>query len=144
MVFGFLAGCAVPTSERAVTAYEGARLILGDRNDRAGFETEMQQGKFDVAIDMICFNKDDAESDIRAFKGVQQFIQCSSVMAYGKPDLWMPVTEDHPNLSTFPYGKGKAEADHAFMTAFHTEKFPVTIIKPSTTHGPIRGRGAPA
>jgi imidazolonepropionase-like amidohydrolase len=26
----FLAGCAVPTSERSVTAYEGARLIVGD------------------------------------------------------------------------------------------------------------------
>jgi hypothetical protein len=26
----FLAGCAVPASERPVTAYEGARLILGD------------------------------------------------------------------------------------------------------------------
>src|SRR4029434_10292572 len=28
--FGFLAGCAVQTSERSVTAYEGARLIVGD------------------------------------------------------------------------------------------------------------------
>ena len=28
--FCFLAGCAVPTSERSVTAYEGARLIVGD------------------------------------------------------------------------------------------------------------------
>ena len=27
---GFLAGCAVPVSERSVTAYEGARLIVGD------------------------------------------------------------------------------------------------------------------
>ena len=26
----FVAGCAVPTSERSVTAYEGARLIVGD------------------------------------------------------------------------------------------------------------------
>jgi len=26
----FLAGCAVPTSERSVTAFEGARLIVGD------------------------------------------------------------------------------------------------------------------
>jgi nucleoside-diphosphate-sugar epimerase len=120
-------------------APDGARLILGDRSDRAAFEAEMQRGKYDVAIDMICFNRDDAESDIRAFRGVQQFIQCSSVMAYGKPDLWMPVTEDHPNLSDLPYGRGKAEADHAFMTAFHTENFPVTILKPSTTHGPIRG-----
>ncbi|MAS37513.1 MAG: hypothetical protein CL610_26185 [Anaerolineaceae bacterium] len=118
---------------------DGAQLITGDRKNRAEFESAMQQGKFDVAIDMICFDKADAESDIRAFAGVQQFIQCSSVMSYGKPDVWLPVTEDHPIQPDTPYGAGKAEADHAFMSAFYSDNFPATIIKPSTTHGPIRG-----
>ncbi len=30
MALGVLGGCAVPTSDRSVTAYEGARLIVGD------------------------------------------------------------------------------------------------------------------
>jgi imidazolonepropionase-like amidohydrolase len=30
ITFGFLAGCAVPVSERSVTAYEAARVIVGD------------------------------------------------------------------------------------------------------------------
>ena len=30
VTLGFLASCSVPTSERSVTAYEGARLIVGD------------------------------------------------------------------------------------------------------------------
>ena len=30
IALGLIAGCAVPTSERSVTAYEGARLIIGD------------------------------------------------------------------------------------------------------------------
>ena len=30
ITFGFLAGCAVPVSEQSVTAYERARLIVGD------------------------------------------------------------------------------------------------------------------
>ncbi len=118
---------------------QGAKVILGDRKNRAEFEAAMQRENFDVAIDMICFNKEDAESDMRAFAKVQQLIHCSSVMAYGKPDVWMPVTEDHPIQPDGPYGAGKAEADHAYMTAFHTDKFPVTVIRPSTTHGPIRG-----
>lgn len=118
---------------------DGANLIVGDRKNRAEFEATMQREKFDVAIDMICFNADDADSDIRAFAGVEQFIQCSSVMSYGKPDVWLPVTEDHPIQPETPYGQGKAEADHAFMTAFFSDNFPATIIKPSTTHGPIRG-----
>jgi nucleoside-diphosphate-sugar epimerase len=121
------------------TVPPGARLITGDRKHRAEFEATMQREQFDVAIDMICFDKADAESDIRAFRGVQQFVQCSSVMSYGKPDAWLPVTEDHPLQPDTPYGVGKAEADHAFMAAFYSENFPVTIIKPSTTHGPIRG-----
>ena len=30
VIAGFLAGCATPVSERSVTVYEGARLIVGD------------------------------------------------------------------------------------------------------------------
>jgi imidazolonepropionase-like amidohydrolase len=30
ITLGFLGGCAMPVSERSVTAYEGARLIVGD------------------------------------------------------------------------------------------------------------------
>ena len=30
VTLGFLAGCAVPTSTQPITAYEGARLIVGD------------------------------------------------------------------------------------------------------------------
>ena len=118
---------------------DGARLITGDRQNRAEFEAAMQREKFDVAIDMICFNREDAESDIRAFRDVKQFIQCSSVMSYGKPDVFVPVTEDHAINPETPYGQGKAAADHAFMAAFYADNFPVTVIKPSTTHGPIRG-----
>ena len=29
-ILSFLGGCAMPVSERSVTAYEGARLIVGD------------------------------------------------------------------------------------------------------------------
>ena len=30
ITLGFFSGCAMPVSERSVTAYEGARLIVGD------------------------------------------------------------------------------------------------------------------
>ena len=120
-------------------APHGAKVIVGDRKNRAEFESTMQREKFDAAMDMICFNKEDAESDIRAFRDVQQFVQCSSVMSYGKPDVFLPVTEDHPINPETAYGQGKAAADHAFMAAFYNDHFPATIIKPSTTHGPIRG-----
>lgn len=118
---------------------EGARLLVGDRQDRATFEATMQREKFDAAIDMIGFNREDAESSLRAFRGVSQFIQCSTVCVYGIHYDWLPVTEDHPLRPISDYGRNKAAADAVFLTAYYNEGFPVTIIRPSTTHGPQQG-----
>src|SRR3972149_1449833 len=117
----------------------GARLVQGDRKERAEFERVMQAERFDAAIDMICFTRDDAESSVRAFRGVQHFIHCSTVCTYGVELNWMPVTEDHPLRPITDYGRGKVEADRVFLEAFYREGFPVTILKPSTTYGPIMG-----
>ncbi len=118
---------------------EGARLIRGDRTNRVDFETRMQAENFDAAIDMICFDREDALSSIRAFRGVGHFVMCSTVCTYGIDCDWFPTTEDHPLHPITDYGKNKAAADAAFMEAFYHEGFPVTIIKPSTTYGPKQG-----
>lgn len=118
---------------------EGARLITGDRTDRVNFEKTVQQEKFDAAIDMICFTPEDAHSDIRAFRGISHFVQCSTVVTYGVELDWLPATEDHPLRATDPYGQGKIQADAVFMEAYYREAFPVTIIKPSATIGPQNG-----
>lgn len=88
---------------------------------------------------MISFTKEDAESSLAAFRGVKQFIQCSTVCTYGVDYDWLPVSEDHPLRPMTEYGKGKADADHVLLEAYHREGFPVTIIKPSTTYGPQIG-----
>lgn len=120
-------------------APDGARVIIGDRANRVTFEQTMQAQQFDAAIDMICFNREEAESSIRAFRGVGHFVQCSTVCTYGVQYDWLPGTEDHPLRPISPYGRNKVEADHAFLQAFYGEGFPVTIIKPSTTYGPKMG-----
>ena len=117
----------------------GAKQIKGDRNNRAEFERVIQEQKFDAAIDMICFNKEDAASSVRAFRGVQQFVFTSTVCVYGLQYDWLPVTEDHPLRPVTAYGKEKTEAEKVFLEAFYKDNFPVTIIRPSTTFGPIQG-----
>lgn len=117
----------------------GARLIKGDRTEKEAFEQAMLGERFDAAIDMICFNADQARSDVRAFRGVRHFIMCSTVCTYGIDYRWMPVTEDHPLRPNGPYGRNKVSADNAFLEAHCREAFPVTIIKPSTTYGPKQG-----
>lgn len=120
-------------------ASNDVRIIQGDRRDRETFEKTMQQEKFDVAIDMISFTKEDAASSLAAFRGVQQFIQCSTVCTFGIDYDWFPVSEDHSLRPITDYGRGKAEADHLLLGAYHSEGFPLTIIKPSTTYGTQMG-----
>jgi nucleoside-diphosphate-sugar epimerase len=115
------------------------KVIIGDRQDRETFESRMRQEKFDVAIDMISFNKEDAASSLRAFPDVKQFIQCSTVCTYGVDYDWLPVSEDHPLRPITAYGRGKVEADQVLLEAYHKSGYPVTIIKPSTTYGPKMG-----
>src|SRR5687768_12175212 len=72
----------------------GVRLLHGDRQDRAAFEVTMQAERFDAAIDMICYTAADAESDVRAFRGVRHFIHTSTMAVFGGPLLARPITED--------------------------------------------------
>jgi nucleoside-diphosphate-sugar epimerase len=118
---------------------EGADFIRGDRRGHVAFERTMQAERFDAAIDMLCFNGEDAASSVRAFPHVRHFVQCSTVCTYGTAHDWMPVTEDHPLRPTTAYGRHKAEADDVFLEAYHRRGFPVTILKPSTTYGPQQG-----
>ena len=121
------------------TLPKDVRVICGDRSLRDDFEKSMQKESFDAVIDMICFNAEDAKSDIRAFPHVGQLVHCSTVCTYGIEYLWLPVTEDHPLRPISDYGRNKVAADAAFLEAHYRDAFPVTIIKPSTTYGPKLG-----
>jgi len=117
----------------------GVRLIQGDRHDEQAFTSRMQAEKFDAAIDMICFNAQEARASLDAFRGVGQFVMTSTVCTYGIDYDWLPVTEDHPLRPITDYGRNKVAADAVFLEAYYREGFPVTIIKPSTTYGPQQG-----
>lgn len=118
---------------------DGAHLIQGDRRNREDFEHKMQAEKFDAAIDMVCFNAEDATSSVRAFRGVGWFVQTSTVCTYGVQYDYFPSDENHPLRPITEYGRNKAAADDVYLEAYYREKFPVVIIKPSTTYGPVQG-----
>ena len=134
-------GHTVTCFNRGVTTKipQGVRLIQGDRQNRTEYEQKMQVEKFDAAIDMICFNAEDAASSIRAFRGVGWFVQTSTVGTYGNKYDYFPSDETHPLHPTSEYGRNKVAADDVYLEAYHREKFPVVIIKPSTTYGPVQG-----
>ena len=120
-------------------APDGVRTITGDRQNRPAFEKTMRESGFDAVIDMICFGAEDARSAIRAFGNVKHFIFCSTVCVYGVQYDWLPVTEEHPLRPITDYGRNKAAAESVFLEAHYGQGFPVTIIRPSTTFGPLLG-----
>lgn len=126
-------------NRRQRPAPDGARVIEGDRSNSDAFEQAMQAENFDAAIDMICFNREQAQSSVRAFRGVGHFVQCSTVCTFGIEYDYLPATEDHPLRPITDYGRNKVAADAVFLEAHYGEGFPVTIIKPSTTYGPKMG-----
>ena len=115
-------------------APDGARVIQGDRHDREDFERKMQAEKFDAAIDMICFDAEAAQSSIRAFRGVGWFVQTSTTCTYGVQYEYLPVDETHPLRPNTDYGRNKVAADDVYLEAYHHERFPAIISKPSTTY----------
>ena len=118
---------------------QGVRLVQGDRKNREDFERKMQVEKFDAAIDMLCFHAQDAASSVRAFRGVGWFVQTSTVCTYGINYDYFPSDETHPLRPITDYGRDKAAADDVYLDAYQREKFPVVILKPSTTYGPVQG-----
>jgi nucleoside-diphosphate-sugar epimerase len=66
-------------------------------------------------------------------------VQTSTVCTYGIDYDYLPVNEVHPLRPITDYGRKKAAADHVYLEAYHRERFPVIIIKPSTTYGPVQG-----
>lgn len=115
--------------------------IAIDRRDREQFERLLGNRPFDVVIDCACFDAEDAASSVRTFRDIGHFFFVSSVCAYGTGYQWkdMPLRENCVLLPTTAYGRGKAEAERIFMRAYRESDFPVTIIRPSTTHGPRQG-----
>lgn len=138
---------ALQTREADITVFNrgqtedtlgAVKRLHGDRNDYSSLERIVaEHGPWDVAIDMICFNAAQAESDVRALDGrCGHFLFCSTVCTYGNTQTIVPTDELTPQLPHSDYGRNKVAAEQIFLRAHEAGKFPVTIIRPSHTYGP--------
>lgn len=98
-----------------------------------GFKEIIQGGRFDAAISMITFTRQDAQILLGACKGVRQLVFISTVCVYGGPLQELPASETTPRVPITQYGVGKMAAE-AVLTA-QTE-VPVTTFMPASTVGP--------
>jgi len=113
--------------------------LVGDRLNRIEFETLMKKKKYDVVIDMICFNKEDAMSTVKTFKdNVGQIIITSSIAVYKRPYKTVPTIEDAEELmdnKEFVYSYNKAEMERYLHKEINENELPITIVRPSLTFG---------
>ena len=110
-------------AQREDTLPAEVKRLTGDRNQFADFERQFATTRFDVVIDMICFTPEQADSDVRAFRGrCEQFIFCSTVCTYGtKMPPQVLVDESFPQEPISGYGRNKLACEQIFHRA-HEER----------------------
>ncbi len=114
----------------------GAHPLIVDIRQPEEAAAALEGLDFDVVVDWLVFSAEDAERDIRLFRGrTKQHIMISSASAYQKPPEHYLIRETTPLLNPFwDYARGKIDAERRFMQAHRDEGFPVTIVRPSMTY----------
>lgn len=111
-------------------------IIQADMRNYKLIEEIFKDEIFDVVVDFICYNSQDAEFDVKVFRNhVKQFIFISSAANYDRRIIKYPINENS-KLGTegWEYVIGKIAAENVFMKAWHDECFPVTVVRPGHTY----------
>jgi nucleoside-diphosphate-sugar epimerase len=114
-------------------------ILIGDINQTSHIKELLKGRSFDCVIDFILFGPQQAYERIDLFKGItKQFIFISTVACLDH-EHHLIINELTPIGNRFSlYGQNKAAAEEIFLSAYHNEGFPVTIIRPSQTYSEDR------
>ncbi len=125
--------------KKALEVSNDVHCIVGDKSNRDEFNSTMRNRHFDAVIDMISFNREDAQTTVEAFRDrTDHLLITSSVAAYKRPYDTIPVVEDCTELCTdpgFDYAFLKAEMERYLVRLIQQARLPITIIRPSLTFG---------
>jgi nucleoside-diphosphate-sugar epimerase len=116
---------------------DGVKLLQADINsDEPQVALLLQDLCFDVVADFVVFTAEQAERDIRLFRGkTSQYILISSATVYQKPPVNFPVREDTSLSNPFwDYAQNKIKCENILTAAYQSEGFPLTIVRPSHTY----------
>ena len=118
----------------------GCEAIVSDRHDYPRIAEAIGGRSFDVVIDFLVFNRDDAAKSYGFFrKACDQYVLVSSCFVY---DFSMGgvLREDSPRgLACWRYSLGKCEAEDAVVKmAAESPGCGYTIVRPFVTYGDTR------
>ena len=115
---------------------DGIHQITADVHDETAAAKALEGLQFDTVCEFIAFHPDDAERDIRLFRGkTKQYIIISSASAYHKPAADYLITEGTTLANPhWEYSRNKIAIEEVLMKAYREEGFPVTVVRPSHTY----------
>ena len=111
--------------------------MVADCADAAGMKQVLAGRQFDVVVNFIVYDVDQALRDIEVFSGrTRQYVFISSAAAYQKPPRHYIITEETPLANPYwDYAQKKIAVEELLMRACRERGFPVTIVRPSFTYG---------
>ncbi len=117
----------------------GAECLRADINDASAVEAVLAGREWDAVVNWIAFTAKDVERDIRLFKGrTAQYVFISSASCYQNPGPTPYITERTPLHNPYwEYSRNKIAAEQLLMQAWQTQKFPVTVVRPSFTYARV-------
>ncbi len=115
---------------------DGAVVLHGDIRDPQSARAALGKLTFDAVVNWVAFTPEQVESDLELFRGrTGQYIFISSASAYQTPPAAQPVTESTVLDNPFwQYSRNKIACEECLLRAYRTEKFPITIVRPSHTY----------
>lgn len=114
--------------------------IIADICNAEETERAIENLKFDVVCDFICFNEEQARNNIEVFRNrCSQYIVISSEAVYDRTKSVPPFTENSPLYASVndAYISGKIQVEKVFKAEYAKTGFPVTVVRPGYTYDTI-------
>lgn len=114
----------------------GFKSIIADRNEPGALASAVASETYDVVADFTTYNPDQAALAYNALgKRCGQYIFVSTVCAYSRAALKLPITEDTPQGNEYSeYGRLKEQCEKYFREREAEDKLNLTIVRPSHTY----------
>ncbi|HVB50836.1 MAG TPA: SDR family oxidoreductase [Acidimicrobiales bacterium] len=111
--------------------------LIGDASNELQVREALGSRHFDVVVQWTAFLPSQVELDVRLYADAGQYIFISSASAYEKPPTHWLNTEQTPLKNPFwQYSRDKIACEELLIRAFESNRFPITIVRPSHTYGP--------
>lgn len=112
--------------------------IVADRKDRAAFSAEIEEARqqWDLVVDCIGFEPEDARQDIRVFRGkARHLVFVSTDFVFDPTSRTFPQNEENADYLPDNYGGKKRRCELEF-SAEDTGGMAWTVVRPCHIYGP--------